>query len=448
MQQTDFYDPLRQRHPSPDSGYVQSYWTRQLQVPQLPVVTQDIHTDVAIIGAGLTGLSCALALRQRGINVCVLDAVNPAWGCSGRNAGFVLPGTGRLSLAQMITKWGEDQAQAIYAEFKAGIEITEQHITRYGIECDLQRGGYLKIAHKPSMLKSLEAQARLLNSRFSDPAELLSPDDVQIHYLATQKSAGGLYFPYSFGLNPLKLSMGLANAAQQSGAALYAHSPVQAWQQLGQQHKLHTPTGSVTADKVILATNAYTGTHNHALVEQRHFPVLSSVIVTEPLNETQLAACRFKSGLLAMDTRALKYYYRLLPDNRILFGGRGAITGRGATSGVFKQRLLQALKDQFCGLQDVRVADYWSGWISVSLDDYPRVWFDHTQGVGYAMGYCGSGVSFSQLAGRRLAQAVCEEPLPSLPFYQSPLKRFPLSPFKRMGLWGYYQWGRFQDRWL
>ena len=149
-----------------------------------------------------------------------------------------------------------------------------------------------------------------------------------------------------------------------------------------------------------------------------------------------------------MDTRALKYYYRKLPDNRILFGGRGAITGKNAADPYYAKRLLAVLKTSFPVLDNLRYDYAWSGWLSMSLDDMPHVYQNEQKNIFYAMGYCGSGVSFSVQAGKRLAEKAAGVSVPNLPIYQTPLATFPFAPLRRVGQWGYFQYGKVKDRWL
>ncbi|WP_088330665.1 FAD-binding oxidoreductase [Lacimicrobium sp. SS2-24] len=442
------YDPLVASSPGQGEAYPQSYWAANVTPPAPTQLKSHIDTPVAIIGGGYTGLSCAYHLaKTHQIPSVVLEANQLAWGCSGRNAGFVLNGTGRLSLPQIEQKWGADTARRVYAEYRQGIETVDELISAGGIACDKTPGGYLKVAHKASLTEGLVSQAEHLQRHYQDPVEIIDASALQQHYLRSTEAHGALLFPYCFGIHPLKLALGYATLAQHQGAAVHSHSPVTNWQRHGDKHWLSTPTGTVSADKVVIATNGYTPATFHPLVDNRHFPVLSSVIVTPPLSRQQLDDCGLKPGLMVMDTRALKYYYRLLPDNRILFGGRGAIRGKDANHPIYRQRLLNALAQSFPALKGIDAAYFWSGWVSVSLDDYPRICQADTQGtVFYSMGYCGSGVSFSTQAGKRLAQRVAgDTSLPDLPFMQTALPRFPLARARRLGLWAFYHWGRFKD---
>ena len=176
------------------------------------------------------------------------------------------------------------------------------------------------------------------------------------------------------------------------------------------------------------------------------------------MNKEQRAQSGLTAPMSFMDTRMMKYYYRVLPDGRLLFGGRGAVTGKGADNSSERQRLYNAIVKSFPSLSGITMDYFWSGWVSVSLDSMPRIFVDNEAGgksangsdftVGYAMGYCGSGVSFAAFAGQRLAQRMlgtCDVDL-SLPLYCSPLKTYPFTKGRRLALHGLYQWAKFAER--
>jgi glycine/D-amino acid oxidase-like deaminating enzyme len=444
------YDPLHDFSPGQGQPYPDSYWAAHSGPAPADdgALTQDCTVDVAIIGAGYTGLSAAYHLAtEHGVKALVLEANQTAWGCSGRNAGFVLKSSGRKPYAQMQKQWGEAVMRGVYQEFNAGLDRVRQLIS-LGIDCDQQEPGYLRMAHKPSMVPTLQAQARLLQQTFGAEVELLSRSEVHQQYVADQQSFGALRFADAFGVNPLKLAWGYQQLARSAGAMIHTASPVQQWQTDGRTQVLHTPQAVVRARKVILATNGYTPKQLHPGVQSRTLPVLSQIIVTEPLSAAQLAACNLLTSQVVMDTRALKYYYRKLPDNRILFGGRGAITGRDAENPFYAERLLEVLKLSFPALHNLRYDYQWSGWICMSLDDIPHIYqADAHADVVYSMGYCGSGLSFSVQAGKRLADKVMGLAQPDLPLFQSALPKFPLAPLRRVGQWGYFHYGKLKDQW-
>lgn len=440
------YDPLFEAYPEPGQNYPDSYWAASASATEEPTLQHDIDVDIAVIGAGYTGLSAAYHLATKyKANVAILEANKAGWGCSGRNAGFVLAGSGRLSLQQMSSKWGEQKSKDIYREYTGAIETVNHLIEAGNIDCDKTVGGYLKLAHKKNLASGLKQQADILKNDYAENIEFISQQTAAEQYVKCQ-SYGGIYYPQCFAINPLKLAQGYHRLVQQSGVNLFANSPVIAWHQHDNKHKLLTPNGSVIARHVVVASNGYTSKSLHSELAKRHFPVLSSVMVTRPLSAEELDSIGIRPGLMVMDTRSLKYYYRILPDNRILFGGRGAIKGKDANNPVYCQRLLDGLISTFPSLRAVEPAYFWSGWISVAFDDYPRICTNEDKNISYAMGYCGSGVAFATQAGKRLAQAIgAPDTLPNLPFFHSQLPKFPFSAFKRLGLAGFYALAKLRD---
>ena len=441
------YDPLHHKSPGQGAPYPASYWANiSGQAPSDDGELIDEHqVDVAIIGAGYTGLSCALHLaKEHGINATVIEANQTAWGCSGRNAGFILKSSGRKSFAQMASQWGEEVMRGIYDEMAAGVDTINGLIAE-GIDCQQQAPGYLKVAHKPSKFKELTEIARIQQQQFGYQVEILSQAEVRDQYMDDQNAYGAIRYQDGFGLNPLKLAWGYHELARKYGAKIHTSSPVINWSEENGEQLLITPKGRIRAKKVVLATNGYTPKGFHSLVNNRFLPVLSQIIVTEPLTEKQITDCNILTNNVVMDTRALKYYYRKLPDNRILFGGRGAITGKAADDPYYAHRLMKVLKTSFPALVDIKHQYAWSGWICMALDDLPHIHHNEAQSVFYSMGYCGAGVSFSAQAGKRLAQKVAEQSVPNLPLFNKHLPKFPFAPLRRVGQWGYFQYGKIKD---
>lgn len=445
------YDPLHDLTPGLGEPHPTSYWAScSGEAPEDDgPIRQDLTADVVIIGGGYTGLSCALHLaREHGVEPLVLEANQTAWGCSGRNAGFILKSTGRKPYGDMLKAWGEEVMRGIYAEVCEGVDTVNQLISE-GIDCDVQESGYIRVAHKPSMLKSLYDMADLQQARFGYQVEKLSTDDLRENYFDNRNTFGGIRYQDGYGLNPLKLAWGYHKLARQAGAKIHCKTPVISWHQENGKQVLITQEAKITASKVVIATNGYTPKNFHLAVNDRTLPVLSQIIVTEPLTEEQLLACGYKTSNVVMDTRALKYYFRKLPDNRLLFGGRGAISGKDAEDPYYANRLLSVLKASFPALSDIKLAYTWSGWISMALDDLPHiVKADEKGDVFYAMGYCGNGVSFSVQAGKRLAELVVGKAVPNLPLYSRPLPKFPMANYRRIGQWAYFHYGQVKDKYF
>ncbi|WP_371186728.1 NAD(P)/FAD-dependent oxidoreductase [Thalassotalea maritima] len=443
------YDPLKQKQILFNQPYPNSYWADiSGEAPSnAGVLGTDINTDVLIIGAGYTGMSCALHLaREHGVSPVVIEANQTAWGCSGRNAGFILKSTGRKAWTAMQQDWGEDVMRQVYHEACSGVDSVKALIAE-GIDCDMQEPGYIRVAHKPSMMKELVQQANLLSQMFGYDVDILSRKDVHQQYMADENAHGAIRFHDGVGINPLKLAFGYQDILNQLGVNIYTNTPALAIEKVANGYRVRTPQAHISCRKVVIAGNGYLPQGFHPAVANKSLPVLSQIIVTEPLTEQQLRQCNFITSNVIMDTRALKYYYRKLPDNRILFGGRGAITGKGAQNSYFADRLLGELKRSFPALQDIRYQYQWAGWICMALDDIPHIGEDTiNKGVFYGMGYCGNGVSFSVQAGKRLAEKVAGVDVPDIPLYNKPLPTFPLPQFRRVGQWAYFHYGKFKDR--
>ncbi|WP_100644637.1 NAD(P)/FAD-dependent oxidoreductase [Alteromonas facilis] len=435
------YDPLVNSLPPSEYVKPDSFWADGFEPSHFPQLEGNVDTDVAIIGGGYTGLSAAYHLaNQYGVKCCIVEANQPGWGCSGRNGGFVLPGSGRLGVEQLRKRFGQAMSQTLYAEYLSSIDSVDQLIEA-GIECDKVQGGYLKVAHSEGAMQQLQALAGMLSQQYNNDIEVVNADEVREQYLAGTSSHGGIYFPSAFAINPWRLCKGLAGLAEKAGANIYGHSPVNNVISEAKQHRLITAKGEVRAKHLIVASNAYGQRKLIPQLKDRLFPVLSSILVTPPLTDAQIAAIGMSKGLMVMDTRPMKYYYRLLPDNRLLFGGRGAVYGKDANEQVYKEGLLKGLQDTFPALRDVSIDKFWSGWVDISFDDFPRIYHQQQSRILYSAGYCGSGLAFSIHAGKRLTQLLmAPETLSSLPFWQTPLKRFPFAFARRPALQFYYWW--------
>ncbi|MBQ4889350.1 FAD-binding oxidoreductase [Shewanella sp. MMG014] len=443
------YDPLINQSPA-KQPFAHSYWASTQSLPALlPSLKGSQQTDVAIIGGGYTGLLTAYYLAtQYHIDCRVLEANQVGFGASARNAGFVLKGSGRLGYSAMAERWELDTARGIYSEFSQAVSRVEGLIQQHHIQCEPQEKGYLKVAHNPKALKNLKAAAEYIQKNMAQgsdfTAEFITAEHFREQYLNHHQAYGALRLNDGFGINPLKLLLGYKSMLEKQGITINEQSCVRDWIEENGKHRLVTDQGELLANKVIMAGNAYSPKQLNQRIDDKFLPILSNIIVTEPLTADELKAAGLHSHQVTMDTRILKYYFRLLPDNRLLFGGRGAVWGKDAAKPIYGQRLKLAMDKCFPHLSRKKVAYNWTGWIAASMDDMPHVYGKN--GVGYSLGYCGAGVSFSAQAAFRLAQSIAGETLPNLPLYNSPLPQMPFAKARRLGQWGYYHYGWLKDK--
>jgi glycine/D-amino acid oxidase-like deaminating enzyme len=439
------YDPLISTDPA-SQNWPNSYWATTVNQPMAnPMLKGHIQTDVAVIGGGYTGLLTAYYLaKEFNVDVCVIEANTVGFGASGRNAGFVLKGSGRLGYSQMAKQWDLDTAKGIYNEFSQAVERVDSLITSNNIQCDIQEKGYLKIAHNNTSMQQLKMASSFITEHLGGQAELLTLEQLNQTYMDHKQAYGALRLNDGFGINPLKLVLGYKEMVENAKVKIFENSCIHQWLEEGGKHRLMSTHGEITANKVVCAGNAYTPKTFNYRTDNKYLPILSNIIVTEPLSDSDLMNAGLKTHQVTMDTRVLKYYYRLLPDNRLLLGGRGAITGSDANNPLYASRLQYVLGQCFPSLANKPIAHNWTGWIAAAMDDMPHVY--EKGGVGYSLGYCGSGVSFSAQAGYRLAQSLVAEKTPNLPLYRQPLPKFPFAKLRRIGQWGYYHYGWLKDR--
>ncbi len=443
------YDPLFAATPGTGLDHVRSYWTAtagKLPADDGPVPSQ-LETEVAIIGGGYTGLSCAYQLaRDHGVQPVVLEANRAAWGCSGRNGGFARMALGRFSAMQMIDGWGRPTARRAFRLMRASLDHVRALIGDGQIQCDVSADGHLKIAHRASRAAELKREAETLQNEFDYPAEFIDTRTLRSQHIGGAQSHGALRIPDALAVHPMKLASGLLSLARGAGAKVHTASPVTRWEKRGAEHVLTTPYGSVRAKSVVIATNGYTPQHLHPAVHATLLPVLSHIIVTRPLTAGEISAANFLTRHVLTDSRKLLYYWRRLPDDRIMFGGRGLISDSVERNLQQRDFLLAELQAKYPGLENVTVDYDWHGWVCVTRDFLPHVHHaEDDKTVHYALGYQGSGVSLSLYAGKLLAQQVAGQPLEALPHFNSPLARYPLHSLIRMPQRLMYLWYKHLD---
>lgn len=441
-------------HPSihDESRRPPSYWEASLDDARADwaALEGEHGCDVAIIGGGLTGLSAALHLaRDHGIDARVLEAGAIAWGASGRNAGFCLLAATKLSIAQMLRRYGLEETQRFYAAQHEGVELVRRLCDDEGIDCDRCGEGTLTVAHTPRRLDGLRDEAEQLGRLFGIPARVYSRDEFrELGHDGTEQH-GALHTGVGFALHPLRFALGLARAAARHGATLHGHSRVLEWTRDGVTHVLHTAGGRLRARRVIVATNGYWPEGLHRAFDGRTLPALSNIIVTRPLADDEIARQRYRAAEPVCNTRTLLFYYRLLPDRRFLFGARGDTTGHPGDAARMQAWMTRRLGQVFPAWRDVPVEYFWRGLVCVTRKLTPSIGrLEDDPGVWYGFGYHANGVNTAPWTGMRLARAVAGEldaaSVAPLPMRGLPA-RFPLPALRLWALRGAYLYYRMRD---
>ncbi len=454
------YDPLVAADPGTGRDYAPSYWVATAGEPPEDdgPITGDVDADVVVIGSGSTGVATALYLAQEhGVRAVVLEANQASWGCSSRSGGQGQNASGRLKRSQWIARWGLDVAKRLDTEIRTGFE-NFRALTRE-IPCDAFDGGHLYLAHRADRLPGLAREAALMRETFGYRTRMMSADEVRRDYCDEREMAGAMFEAEGVGIQPLKFTFGMIRKARALGATIHPASPVQGWRTVNGIHHLQTPGGTVRARRVAVCTGGYTSQNLHPLLRNKLMPILSNSLVTRPLTEAELKATNFRSETFLTDTRTLRFYYRLLPDKRLQIGSRSAVSGADAEDPVHLKLLTDAIARKFPPLAGIAIDYSWWGWVDVSHDMMPRIVRpDPAQGVWYALGYGGNGVSFSTWAGKRLAERIvgkdAGQAVFKLPIYDSPLE-YPnvlnavrsevFAPFRRFGQHVLYRWYWLRD---
>jgi glycine/D-amino acid oxidase-like deaminating enzyme len=445
------YDPLVSESPGRNRHYAPTYWIATAGTPPESdgPVSADIAADVAIVGSGYTGLACAIFLaREYGIKATVLEANGVAWGCSTRNGGQGQNASGRLTRSQWIKRWGLDVAKRMHAEVTEGFETFEGLVRSSPIDCEPQRGGHLYIAHRRRNLDKIVAESKVLNDVFGYASRVVSREELRRDFVDEAEAVGAVHEPLGTGIHPAKLAFGYLNMARDLGVRVHTASPVQQIERRDGAFFLRTPGGMVKADAVGIATGAYTSLGLTPQLAGRCMPILSNSLVTRPLTQAELDATGFRTKQVITDTRTLRFYYRLLPDNRLQIGSRSAITGADASHDRHLQLLINGLHRKFPPLQGLAIDYSWWGWVDVSHDMMPRIFRpEPTERLVYALGYGGNGVSYSAQAGLRMAQMLAGRGFKGqdLPIFTSALPTHPFSPFRRLGQRMLYRWYHRRD---
>ena len=376
------------------------YAASSLPQPDYPALTGEVTADVCVVGGGFSGLNTALELAERGFSVVLLEARRIAWGASGRNGGQLIRGVGH-GLDQFASIIGTDGVRQMKLMGLEAVEIVRERVERFQIACDLT-WGYCDLANKPRDLQGLAEDAEELRSLgYRHEVRLLQANEMD-SVIGSGRYVGGMIDMGSGHLHPLNLAIGEAAAAAQQGVKLFEQSPVTRID-YGPEVQVHTAQGTVRANTLVLACNAYLNGLNPHL-SGKVLPAGSYIIATEPLSQAQ-ATQLLPRNMAVCDQRVTVDYFRLSSDRRLLFGGACHYSGRDPKDigAYMRPKMLQV----FPQLADVKIDYQWGGMIGIGANRLPQIGrLSDQPNVYYAQAYAGHGLNATHLAGKLLAEAI------------------------------------------
>jgi hypothetical protein len=375
-----------------DTDQSESLWrATAAPAPATAALEGGAEADVAIIGAGYTGLSCALALAEAGRRVVVLEAQEIGHGASGRNGGQVIPGL-KHDPDELVARLGRERGEALVRLAGGAADRVFALIAKHRIDCAATQCGWIQPAHSAAAAKTIVARARQWTARRA-PVELLSGPRLA-SALGTDVYRAGWLDRRAGALQPLSYVRGLARVALAAGVQIHTHSPATQITRHDEEWLVRTPGGEVRARQVVLATDAYSGALWPELVVNQLI-VTSVQTATGPLPDA-IRRTILPYGNVASDTRRLLYYFRLDAEGRFIIGGRGSV-GDEVPERVYATLQRTAIR-MYPGLADALWPCRWYGRVGITRDWLPHL-AEVAPGVWAVLGYCGRGVAMATTMG-------------------------------------------------
>ncbi|MGD0195914.1 MAG: FAD-binding oxidoreductase [Candidatus Dormibacteria bacterium] len=392
-------------------------WWDDTTFPTLVESALPTTADAVVVGAGFTGLTAAARIASHGKHVVVVDSGALGEGASGRNAGMIHAGV-RRDIAFLERKHGV-AGKALHDASVEAYAFVARTAAAAAPDAHYTQSGWLHLAHRASRMKGLRAEEE-------DRRKLLGESTVMLEEPALESEApcrgffGGMLTDNGASIHPARYLAGLARMSLNGGAAIHAHTPVRSIERVAAGSVVHTSRGDIAAGDVLVATNGYTdGAAPWA--RRRIIPIGSYIIATEPLGDLRAADVSPQRRMMS-DTRNFLHYWRLSPDGRLVFGGRTSFAPVSVQTA--RDRLYRAMIAIYPQLAGVRLSHAWTGNVGFTFDQLPHL--TRSDGVTYAMGYCGSGVALGSwmgtLAGEWIARgaqpAFADLRFPRIPLYR------------------------------
>jgi len=387
---------------------VSSYWEdTSSENLNLEKLTKDINSEIVVIGGGYTGLLCAINLiENHNLDVILVDAGKIGWGASSRNAGFNCLPPSKMSYKKMQSIYGKEETKKFFKNSVEGSNHTRDIIKEYNISCDVTGDINYVVAHHKSKFEQIKEQAEVYKTEFGIETKIYSKEKFnEIGHQGTEQYGAFSYKP-GFAINPLKFVNGIAKHALSKKLKIFENTRVDKIDKDNGSYILQTKEGYIRSKKIVVATNGF---YQEGLIPQmdgRVLPVISNVIVTRKLSEDEINAHNFKTFSPIANTKNLLYYYRKLPDNRILFGTRGDLNGSDKSNLSMSKKMEKFLKDIFPNWSNVTIDYNWRGLIALSQKLTPSIGKIDNEEIYYGFGFNGVGVSAAPWTGKQLSKLI------------------------------------------
>jgi glycine/D-amino acid oxidase-like deaminating enzyme len=379
------------------------FWPTNFPKPAFSLAAEPpAEADVAIIGGGFTGLSCARTLAKAGVSVVVLDRETIGWGASSRNAGITGCGL-KAGAPTIFKKYGEEYGRKFWQASLDALDLIKELIQEESIDCDWQQNGDLCVAYKPSHFENFKSKIEWHQKNLGHTLQLLHPAELSSE-IGSNAYFGGIVDHHGAALHPAKLVFGLAQVAVGYGAQLVEEAGVFKIEKNAAGYTLHTIKGEIRVKEILLATNGYTDQLMPKL-KPRIFAGGSYSIVTEPLSPEMQAEINPKSRVF-WDSKWFLNYFRLTPDGRLLWGGRNNLSPTLDLHESAKM-LTAGMLRAFPQLEGNPISHSWTGQLGLTFDLMPHI--GRINGIYYALGYGGHGLHTALLLGREVAQLLIGE---------------------------------------
>ena len=387
---------------------VKSYWEETSNEKlNLEKLTKNINCEIVVVGGGYTGLLCAINLIENyNLDVILIEAGKIGWGASSRNGGFCSFPPIKTSFKKLQKIYGKEETKKFFRNAVEGSNYTKDIISNYNIDCDVTGESNFIVAHHPNKFKQIKEQAEVYKNEFGIETEIYSKEEFNKFGHGGNEQFGALSYKPGFAINPLKFVNGITKYALSKKLKIFEHTLVDKINKNNGYYTLKSKEGSVKAKKVVVATNGF---YQEGLVPQlnsRILPVISNIIVTRKLTDKEIDLHNFKTFSPIVNTKNLLYYYRKLPDNRILFGTRGDYIGSDQSNLDRAKIMEKFFKNIFPDWASISIDYNWRGLIAMSQKLTPSIGKIENEEIYYGFGYHGVGVSSAPWTGYQLSKLV------------------------------------------